>query len=165
MKKALALAILAAAAGCAGPEHKTTTVSQAAPAATAAPASQCVPPPADLTVKDLEPGKGDTVRFRTAVLVSYTGWLYDGCKPDFKGAMFDTSEGRTPISVMVGVGRVIRGWDEGLLGMKEGGSRLLLIPADKAYGSHPPPGGKIPPNAPLVFEVRLEHIIMQASPQ
>ena len=161
MKKELALAILVAAvAGCAGPETKSTTVSQAAPA-TAAGAAHCVPPPTDLVVQDMEPGKGDPVRFRTAVLVSYTGWVYDGCKPDFKGEMFDTSEGKVPISLMVGVGRVIRGWDEGLIGLKEGGTRRLIIPADKAYGASPPPGGKIPPNSALVFDVRLEHIILQ----
>jgi FKBP-type peptidyl-prolyl cis-trans isomerase len=161
LKKALVLAILAAAAaGCAGPETKSTTIAEAAPAA-AAPAAHCVPPPSELVTKDEEPGKGDAVRFRSAVLVNYTGWVYDGCKPDFKGEMFDTSEGKLPFSVMVGAGRVIRGWDEGLLGMKEGGKRLLVIPAHKAYGPNPPPGSRIPPNSALVFEVRLEHIIMQ----
>ncbi|HZZ91662.1 MAG TPA: FKBP-type peptidyl-prolyl cis-trans isomerase [Usitatibacter sp.] len=166
MNKALAWAALAlAAGGCAGTDTKTTA-SQPAPAASAATAAStnCVPPPADLVVKDLEPGKGDTARFRTAVLVDYTGWLYDGCKPDFKGAEFDSSSGRQPLSFMVGVGRVIRGWDEGLLGMKEGGKRLLIIPADKAYGAGGAPGGKIPPNSALVFEVTLQHIIMQAGP-
>lgn len=157
MKKALALAITAiAAAGCAGTETKSTTM-----AAAAAPAPSCVAAPADLVVKDEEPGSGDAIRFRSAVLVDYTGWVYDGCKPDFKGAMFDTSEGKLPFSVMVGAGRVIRGWDEGLLGLKEGGKRLLVIPADKAYGPNPPAGSKIPPNSALVFEVKLEHIIMQ----
>jgi len=159
--KVIAIAAFAAVlAGCAGTETKTTASQAAAPAPAAA--ASCVPAPTDLVVKDLEPGKGDTVRFRTAVLANYTGWVYDGCKPDLKGVMFDTSEGKMPISIMVGVGRVIRGWDEGLLGMKEGGKRLLVIPADKAYGAHPPPGSKIPPNSALVFEITLEHIIMQA---
>jgi FKBP-type peptidyl-prolyl cis-trans isomerase len=162
LKKALALAVVAAAAAaCAGPDTKATAESQAPAATAAAPPAHCVPPPQDLVVKDLEPGKGDPVRFRAAVLVSYTGWVYDGCKPDFKGAMFDTSEGKAPFSFMVGAGRVIRGWDEGLLGIKEGGKRLLIIPPEKAYGVNSPPGSNIPPNSPLVFEVRLEHIIMQ----
>ena len=88
-------------------------------------------------MKDLEPGQGEErVRFRTAVLVNYTGWVYDGCKGDLKGEMFDTSSTRgIPISFMVGAGRVIKGWDEGLVGMKEGGKRLLVIPPDKAYGA------------------------------
>jgi len=165
LNKVIAIAALAAAlAGCAGTETKTTASESAAPAPAQAAAS-CVPPPTDVVVKDIDPGKGDTVRFRTAVLANYTGWVYDGCKPDQKGVMFDTSEGKMPISIMVGVGRVIRGWDEGLLGMKEGGKRLLVIPADKAYGAHPPPGSKIPPNSALVFEVTLEHIIMQPPAQ
>jgi FKBP-type peptidyl-prolyl cis-trans isomerase FkpA len=167
LNKALACAALAVAvAGCAGTQTKDAQSPAPAPVAMAPAASaKCVPPPTDLVVKDLEPGKGDSARFRTAVLVDYTGWLYDGCKPDFKGAEFDSSSGRQPLSFMVGVGRVIRGWDEGVIGMKEGGKRLLIIPADKAYGSSGAPGGKIPPNSALVFEVRLDHIILQAQPQ
>ena len=154
MKKALVLAILAAAAaGCAGPETKSTTIAEAAPAA-ARPAAHCVPPPSELVTKDEEPGKGDAVRFRSAVLVNYTDWVYDGCKPDFKGEMFDTSEGKLPFSVMVGAGRVIRGWDEGLLGMKVGGKRKLTVPSDLGYGIKGSPP-EIPPNATLIFDVEL----------
>ena len=87
-------------------------------------------------------------------MVHYTGWLYDGCKPDFKGAMFDTSTTRpVPFGVVVGAGRVIKGWDEGLIGMKEKGhKRLLIIPPDKAYGEKGA-ANVIPPNAALVFEI------------
>ena len=152
--------LIAGLAGCASDDQKP--VSQATTAASAAPAKTCEPPPNELVVKDLEPGTGDTARFRSAVLVAYTGWLYDGCAPDHKGAMFDTSMGKPSISFMLGAGRVIRGWDEGLIGMKEGGKRLLVIPPEKAYGSGGAPGGKIPPNSTLVFEVNLEKIIMQA---
>jgi len=161
-KNLLVLAAVAAALSACG-SHETRSVSEAAIATTAAPAKACVPPPTELVVKDLAPGSGDdAVRFRSAVLVEYTGWLYDGCAPDFKGAEFDTSNGRQPISFMVGVGKVIRGWDEGLIGMKENGKRLLIIPPEKAYGSGGAPGGKIPPNSTLVFEVALDKIIMQA---
>ena len=162
MKKKLSLALMLAfaLAGCAS--NDTKSVPEAAAAKPAAPAKACVPPPTEMVVKDLKPGTGDTARFRSAVLVSYTGWLYDGCAPEFKGAVFDTSEGKAPISFMVGAGRVIRGWDEGLIGLKEGGRRLLIIPPDKAYGAGGAPGGKIPPNSTLVFEVGLEKIIMQA---
>jgi FKBP-type peptidyl-prolyl cis-trans isomerase FkpA len=156
-------ALVLALAGCAS--HETKSVSEAAittTAAPAAPAKTCVPPPRELVVKDLAPGTGDAVRFRSAVLVDYSGWLYDGCAADFKGELFDSSNGRQPISFMVGVGKVIRGWDEGLIGLKEGGKRLLIIPPEKAYGAAGAPGGKIPPNSALVFEVTLAKIIMQA---
>jgi FKBP-type peptidyl-prolyl cis-trans isomerase FkpA len=156
-----AIAALAfALAGCAAPETKS--VSEAAIVTPAAPTTACVPPPTELVVKDLAPGAGDTARFRSAVLADYTGWLYDGCAPGFKGAEFDSSSGKQPISFMVGVGRVIRGWDEGFIGLKEGGKRLLIIPPEKAYGAGGAPGGKIPPNSTLVFEVTLDKIIMQA---
>ena len=62
---------------------------------------------------------------------------------------------------MVGAGRVIKGWDEGLVGMKEKGRRLLVIPPDKAYGAREVAGGKIPPNSTLVFEVELVQILQQ----
>ena len=123
----------------------------------------CTPPPKELAVKDLAPGNGDdTVRFRTAVLVSYTGWLYDPCKPDHKGEKFDSSEDRhVPFSFMAGAGRVIKGWDEGVIGMKVQGRRLLVIPPDKAYGDKAV-GPVIKPNSTLVFEVELLRIIMHA---
>ena len=122
----------------------------------------CKPPPKELVKRDLEKGTGQEVRFRSAVLVHYTGWLYDGCAADLKGAQFDSSEGRaTPFGFIVGAGRVIKGWDEGLIGMKEKGKRLLVIPADKAYGEREMGGGKIPANSTLVFEVDLHQIVFQ----
>ena len=125
--------------------------------------AECAPPPKELVMKDIAPGDGDTVRFRTAVAVSYTGWLYDGCKPDFKGEQFDSSEGRPAFGLMVGAGRVIKGWDEGLVGMKEHGKRLLIIPPDKAYGDRAV-GPVIKPNSTLVFEVEVVRLIAQAEP-
>src|SRR5690349_23905583 len=99
----LALAGAMLAAGCAQtPETKPTPVAAATPPAPARAAtpSGCKPPPKELEVKDLEPGRGEErARFRTAVMVSYTGWLYDGCKADLKGEMFDTSLGK-PMPVM-----------------------------------------------------------------
>jgi FKBP-type peptidyl-prolyl cis-trans isomerase len=160
----LSLAATALAAGCAQTPESKPAVTAAAPVAAPAPAAKtgCAAPPRELQVKDLDPGKGEErVRFRTAVLVGYTGWTYDGCKADFKGEMFDTSVGRpVPMSLMVGVGRVIQGWDEGLVGMKEGGKRLLVIPPNKAYGDRSPTP-KIPPNSTLVFEVEIAKILQQ----
>ena len=160
--KALVLSFAAAAlaAGCAQTPESKPAATAAAPASAAKPS--CAPAPKELQVKDIDPGRGEErVRFRTAVLVGYTGWLYDGCKADLKGEMFDTSAGRqVPMSLMVGAGRVIQGWDEGLVGMKEGGKRLLVIPANKAYGDRSPTP-KIPPNSTLVFEVEIVKILQQ----
>jgi FKBP-type peptidyl-prolyl cis-trans isomerase len=154
--KAILASILAVLALAACAPEAPKTVAAPAPAAPV-----CKPAPTELVTKDLEPGTGDTVRFRSAALVSYTGWLYDGCAKDLKGAQFDTSEGRaTPFGFIVGAGRVIRGWDEGVIGMKEGGKRLLVIPPDKAYGLNGSPP-RIPPNAPLVFEVTVLKIVAQ----
>ena len=150
----LAAALAVLAAGCAN---------AADPNKDAAPAAQapCPAEPKALVVRDPKPGTGKTVGTRNAVLVNYTGWLYDPKAPDCRGAQFDTSVGKsTPFSFMVGAGRVIKGWDEGLIGMKEGGKRVLIIPADKAYGERGA-GGVIPPNATLTFEIDLIQILFQ----
>jgi FKBP-type peptidyl-prolyl cis-trans isomerase FkpA len=126
----------------------------------------CLPPPKELVIKEVEPGKGDVaVVQRSGILVHYTGWLYDPCAKDFKGEQFDSSVGKpVPFSFLVGVGRVIKGWDEGVLGMKAGGKRTLIIPPDKAYGERGAGGGKIPPNATLVFDVQVVAIPAPAPP-
>ena len=99
--------------------------------------------------------------FKTAATVWYTGWLYDGCKADFKGKQFDSNVGKVPFGVTVGAGRVIRGWDEGIVGMKEKGKRLLIIPPNKAYGTRVFPDGRIPPGSTLVFEVEVMSVVHQ----
>jgi FKBP-type peptidyl-prolyl cis-trans isomerase len=97
---------------------------------------------------ELEEGKGPEAKAGEEVTVHYTGWLKDGKK-------FDSSKDRgKPFPVTVGVGQVIKGWDEGLQGMKAGGKRKLIIPADLAYGARGFPGA-IPPNAELTFEIEM----------
>lgn len=98
---------------------------------------------------DFVVGEGDEATAGKTVSVHYTGWLLDGDK-------FDSSLDRgQPFSFLLDGGQVIRGWDEGVKGMKIGGKRQLVIPADLGYGSRGAGGGVIPPNATLVFEVEL----------
>jgi len=104
---------------------------------------------------DVKPGTGAEATKGQTVVVHYTGWLYDVNAQDHKGAKFDSSRDRsTPFSFPLGGSRVIRGWDEGVAGMKVGGQRTLIIPSDMAYGSRGA-GGVIPPDATLIFEVEL----------
>lgn len=97
-------------------------------------------------------GTGLEAKFGSTVFVHYTGWLWDG---KTKGAKFDSSVDRgQPFSFILGAGRVIKGWDEGVSGMKIGGKRTLIIPPDLGYGARGA-GSAIPPNASLVFDVEL----------
>jgi len=100
-------------------------------------------------------GTGAEAQSGQVVTVHYTGWLYDQTRPDRKGNKFDSSRDRNePFSFNLGAGEVIRGWDEGVAGMKVGGRRTLTIPPDMGYGARGA-GGVIPPNATLLFDVEL----------
>jgi FKBP-type peptidyl-prolyl cis-trans isomerase FkpA len=104
---------------------------------------------------DIKPGDGPEAVAGKGVIVHYTGWLYDPAVADGRGAKFDSSFDRNvPFGFVLGRGRVIKGWDEGVAGMKVGGKRTLVIPPDMAYGSRGA-GGVIPPEATLLFEVEL----------
>ncbi|MDP1593031.1 MAG: FKBP-type peptidyl-prolyl cis-trans isomerase [Gallionella sp.] len=108
---------------------------------------------------DTKLGEGAEAEAGQTVIVHYTGWLFDENAPDNKGAKFDSSLDRNdPFDFPLGAGRVIRGWDEGVAGMKEGGTRTLVIPSEMGYGAHGA-GNDIPPNATLLFEVKLLKII------
>jgi FKBP-type peptidyl-prolyl cis-trans isomerase FkpA len=103
---------------------------------------------------DLVVGTGALAGPGNLVTVAYTGWLHDSSRPDAKGAQFDSS---TSYTFRLGTGAVIRGWDQGVVGMRVGGQRRLVIPPDLAYGSQSP-GGIIPPNATLVFDITLNNV-------
>ena len=112
-----------------------------------------------LIIEDLQEGSGNEAVKGKEITVHYTGWLEDGTK-------FDSSlDRRQPLTITLGVGQVIQGWDEGFGGMKEGGRRKLTIPAEMGYGARGA-GGVIPPNATLICEVELltvyDYGLMQA---
>ncbi len=105
-----------------------------------------------LVYEDTVVGSGAEAKSGQSVSVHYTGWLND---KGAHGAKFDSSLDRgTPFSFNLGMGQVIKGWDEGVNGMKVGGKRTLFIPASLGYGARGA-GGAIPPNADLIFDVEL----------
>jgi FKBP-type peptidyl-prolyl cis-trans isomerase FkpA len=109
---------------------------------------------AGMQMIDVVVGSGEEAR-RGPVTVHYTGWLHDPAQPDGHGRKFDSShDRRDPFQFSLGGGQVIQGWDQGVVGMKVGGKRTLIIPPDMAYGARGA-GGVIPPNATLVFDVEL----------
>jgi FKBP-type peptidyl-prolyl cis-trans isomerase FkpA len=104
---------------------------------------------------DTSVGTGAEAVAGKIAVVHYTGWLHDAASTDKKGRKFDSSLDRpSPFSFPLGGGRVIRGWDEGVAGMRVGGRRTLVIPPEMAYGNRGA-GGVIPPDATLIFEIEL----------
>jgi FKBP-type peptidyl-prolyl cis-trans isomerase FkpA len=124
----------------------------AAPAETpAAPASVT-----ELQKVDLQVAPGEGISQGQVAVVHYTGWLYDPRASETKGTKFDSSRDRgEPFRFTIGAGQVIKGWEEGVQGMRIGSQRRLVIPADLAYGDRGGGGGVIPPGATLVFDVEL----------
>lgn len=136
-----AMALLLAACGSKEQAPKSTTP---------------VPPPAELQKVDIVKGTGEGISQGQVAVVHYIGWLYDPSAAEQKGAKFDSSRDRgQPLSFPLGSGRVIRGWEQGVPGMKVGGKRRLVIPPSLAYGSRGAGNGVIPPNATLIFDVEL----------
>lgn len=131
---ALATVLLVAGAACANPSAPST--------------------PVTFTITDVRAGAGVVAETGDFVQVNYTGWLYNGTKPDNKGQQFDASEAGFPLTFWLGTGQVIQGWDQGVPGMRVGGLRRLIIPASLAYG-RTGAGTSIPPNASLVFDIEL----------
>jgi len=110
--------------------------------------SDMVKTPSGLRFKIEQPSNGRIALAGDTVFVFYKGTLVDG-------KIFDATQGQTPFSFVLGVGQVIKGWDEGVSGMRVGEMRKLIIPSNLGYGAQVPPGGVIPPNATLIFEVQL----------
>src|SRR5471032_888559 len=144
----IACAVVLTACGAAASDTKPVVIDPATQVAT-------------LTVTDLTVGTGATATVGKTLTMTYTGWLYNSGQPDGKGKQFDASKpGASFGPIVLGSGNVIPGWDQGVVGMKVGGTRRLLIPSSLAYG---PSGSQkdsngnqaVPPYAGLVFEVTL----------
>jgi FKBP-type peptidyl-prolyl cis-trans isomerase len=103
---------------------------------------------------DITVGTGTEATAGKTIRVYYTGWLYSETATDNKGGVFDSNTLGLGLSFILGSGFVIKGWDQGVVGMKVGGKRRLIIPPDLAYGSGGS-GSTIPPNATLIFEIEL----------
>jgi FKBP-type peptidyl-prolyl cis-trans isomerase FkpA len=144
---AMATAIALVLAGCG---------KQTPPPAAPAPATNAAAPITQLQKIDVLKGTGEGISAGQQAVVHYTGWLYDPAAHDHKGKQFDSSRERgKPFRFVIGAGRVIKGWEEGVQGMQPGGQRQLVIPADLGYGPEGAGGGVIPPNATLLFDVEL----------
>ncbi len=142
---AMAAAIAFSLAAC----GKPTPSPESQPATTTAAVTQ-------LQKIDIVTGTGEGISAGQQAVVHYTGWLYDPSAPDHKGKQFDSSrQSGRPFRFVIGQGRVIKGWEEGVQGMQPGGQRQLVIPADLGYGPTGAGGGVIPPNATLMFDVEL----------
>jgi FKBP-type peptidyl-prolyl cis-trans isomerase len=133
----IAIVLAVSAAACGGSDSST---SPSAP----------TPPSAAFSQTDVITGTGAIATQGRTIMVSYTGWLYDPTRPESKGTQFDSNAGFT---FPLGVGRVIPGWDQGVVGMRIGGLRRLVIPPNLAYGSQA--NGQIPGNSTLVFDIML----------
>ena len=152
----------AAPAAQAAPAATATTTTTATPAVAPPPPPMVVgsatPGPAaeQLIITDTKVGTGKEATTGATVYMHYTGWLYRPLAKNMHGKQFDSSIPRgEPLDFVLGAGRVIKGWDQGIQGMKVGGKRTLIIPSELAYGSRPSPGSGIPPNSALIFDVEL----------
>jgi len=140
MKRSLPVLTLLLVVSCGGDDDNGPSLTPT----TSAPYSQT----------DLVVGTGAVATSGSQVTVAYTGWLHDSGRPDAKGTQFDS---RPTFSFRLGTGAVIRGWDQGVPGMRVGGQRRLVIPPELAYGNQSP-GAPIPPNATLVFDITLNNV-------
>ena len=140
----LLVAVLLCAGACNGNSSSSSSDAGFTP-------TTITPPTTAFTQVDLILGTGATANSGNRITVSYSGWLYDPAQSESKGRQFDSNPAFT---FTLGVGQVIKGWDQGIVGMRVGGQRRLIVPPSLAYGNQAV-GTTIPANSTLVFDVRL----------
>ncbi|MFL6672743.1 MAG: FKBP-type peptidyl-prolyl cis-trans isomerase [Massilia sp.] len=151
IRRSLFIALLLATAAASAQQGAAQPAdSQADPQAAAAPAAPKV------QIIEQKVGTGREAGVSNTVRVHYTGWFYKPLAKNQRGRKFDSSLDRgDPLEFRVGAGQVIKGWDQGVAGMKVGGKRTLIIPSELAYGKRGAGGGSIPPDSDLIFDVEL----------
>jgi FKBP-type peptidyl-prolyl cis-trans isomerase FkpA len=161
MIRRIALVSLLLAAAAASAQDSTTSATGQSTATNPGSTQQGTDVPVaqgpQITSTDLKVGSGKEAVIGTTAVVNYTGWFYRPLAAKQRGRKFDSSleAGRTPLEFQVGARQVIKGWDQGVVGMKVGGKRTLIIPSELAYGKRGAPGGSIPADTDLIFDVEL----------
>jgi FKBP-type peptidyl-prolyl cis-trans isomerase FkpA len=155
IRRSMFVALLLAAATASAQDSAQPAAADKAGSAQATAAVQSQPQGPQLQVIEHKVGTGPEAIAGKTVSVNYTGWLYKPMARNQHGKQFDTSVGRGPIEFVLGMGKVIKGWDQGVAGMKVGGKRTLIIPGELAYGKRGAGDGLIPPDADLIFDVEL----------
>ncbi len=156
IRRSVCIALLFAAATAGAQEGgQPAAGADKAGSAQATATGQAQPQGPQLQITDHVVGKGKEAEPGKTVVVNYTGWFYKPMLSSHRGKKFDSSIGREPLEFKLGAGMVIKGWDQGVAGMKVGGKRTLIIPSELAYGVRGAGGGAIPPNADLIFDVEL----------
>jgi len=139
------------------PDVQQSSTPPVAPPENQVPAPVAEAPAPQVEIVDRVVGKGKEASLGSNVVVNYTGWFHKPLAKQQRGRKFDSSldAGRDPLEFQLGAGRVIKGWEQGVAGMKVGGKRTLIIPSALAYGKRGAGGGVIPPDSDLIFDVEL----------
>jgi FKBP-type peptidyl-prolyl cis-trans isomerase FkpA len=157
IRRSIFLALLLAAGIASAQDSTQAAAADKAGSAQATATGQAQPQGPQIQVIDHKVGTGKEAVSGKKVVVNYTGWFYKPMAKNQHGKMFDSSvgPGREPLEFNLGAGMVIKGWDQGVAGMKVGGKRTIIIPSDLAYGKRGAGGGAIPPDSDLIFDVEL----------